>query len=186
MQSCSSMSFFGLIQVVWSGVSGSRSHLNWALVSALSTIYTVQEQYVCFVGLVTISMGLEMPTWSAILLLYVILWSNSGGRKRCFGGRSQLNWALVSDLSAIYTVLDQYLYLFVLLALHMASRGLSFTEFIPYVVCDVHIYICPNQINWIPLTRGPCCLCFMATIPLFVLLLATSAKWKHSGSLFVC
>ena len=88
--------------------SGGRSQLNWAIISAMSTINAVQEHYARNKGLTTMHMDHSVPIGGAIVRFCLDQWFTSGTQNRCSGGRSQLNWAIISAMSTINAVQEHY------------------------------------------------------------------------------
>jgi len=88
--------------------SGGRSHLNWAIISAMSTINAVQEQYARNEGLTMMHMDHAVPIGGATVHICLDQWCTSGTQNRCSGGRSHLNWTIISAMSTINAVQEQY------------------------------------------------------------------------------
>ena len=68
-----------------------RSHLNWTIISAMSTINAVQEQYARNEGLTMMHMDHAVPIGGAIVHICLDQWCTSGTQNRCSSGRFHLN-----------------------------------------------------------------------------------------------
>ena len=74
----------------------------------MSTINAVQEQYASNEGLTMMHTDHSMPIGGAIVHFCQDQWFTSGTLNRCSGGRSHLNWAIISAMSTINAVQEQY------------------------------------------------------------------------------